>query len=92
MASAILMLTRPERYGVIDIRVWRLLHALGSVRKNSRGTGFTFNNWFNYLSIIRYHAKRLGVSARDVERTLFKYHKEIQVGPLYGKATMTRSS
>ena len=34
MASALLMLVDPERYGVIDIRVWQLLHKLGTVRKN----------------------------------------------------------
>ena len=83
MASAILMLTCPRRYGVIDIRVWKLLFALGSVRTKAGGTGFTFKNWYHYLCILRYHAKRLNVSVRDVERTLFKYHKEIQVGRLY---------
>lgn len=85
MASAILMLTGPQRYGVLDIRVWRLLYALGSVRKNPGGAGFTFNNWYNYLCILRHHAKRLGVSVRAVERTLFEYHKKNQVGRLYDK-------
>ncbi len=33
MASAILALIDPRRYGVIDIRVWQLLFNLGSVRK-----------------------------------------------------------
>jgi len=83
MASAILMLTCPQRYGVLDIRVWRVLYALGSVRKNPRGTGFNFGNWYNYLCILRHHAKRLGVTVRAVEYTLFKYHQEIQVGRLY---------
>jgi hypothetical protein len=35
MASAILMLLNPRRYGVIDIRVWQLLYAVGAVTKNS---------------------------------------------------------
>jgi hypothetical protein len=46
MASAILMLLDPRRYGVIDIRVWQLLYALGEVTKKSTGVGFNFNNWF----------------------------------------------
>ena len=95
MASAILMLTGPQRYGVIDIRVWKLLYSIGSVRKNPGGTGFTFNNWYNYLRILRHHAKRLGVSVRAVERTLFKYHQEIQIGRLYEtmpKLKMSRRS
>lgn len=83
MASAILMLTGPQRYGVIDIRVWKLLYSLGSVTENSSGTGFTFNNWHDYLRILRPHSKRLGVSVRAVEYTLFKYHQEIQDGRLY---------
>jgi thermostable 8-oxoguanine DNA glycosylase len=37
MASAILMLIDPKRYGVIDIRVWRVLLGIGSVTKRPRG-------------------------------------------------------
>jgi hypothetical protein len=33
-ASAILTLLSPKRYGVIDIRVWQLLHRLGVVDSN----------------------------------------------------------
>src|SRR5262245_27968089 len=33
MASAALTLLQPQRYGVIDIRVWQLLHAVGAVTK-----------------------------------------------------------
>lgn len=49
MASAVLMLLDPKRYGVTDIRVWELLHTLGTVTKNPRGKGFGFNNWYQYL-------------------------------------------
>ena len=83
MASAILTLIDPKRYGVIDIRVWQLLFAINAVKKNPKGVGFTFKNWYQYLCKLRYHAKKLGVSVRTVERTLFHYHKEIQDGVLY---------
>lgn len=83
MASAILTLIDPKRYGVIDIRVWQLLFAIKSVRKNPRGVGFNFKNWYHYLRKLRYHANELGVSARAVERTLFYYHRQIQQGILY---------
>lgn len=83
MASAVLMLLNPKRYGVIDIRVWQLLHAVGTVTKNSGGIGFNFKNWYQFLVILRYFAKKLGVSARDIERTLFVAHKEYQAGRLY---------
>lgn len=83
MASAILTLIDPQRYGVIDIRVWQLLFAIDSVRRNPQGRGFTFNHWYQYLRQLRYHAKEMGVSARTVERTLFDYHKKMQKGRLY---------
>jgi thermostable 8-oxoguanine DNA glycosylase len=83
MASAILMLLWPERYGVIDIRVWQLLHRVGAVTKKPKGVGFNFNNWFQFLMIIRHFSKKFGVSARNMERTLFIAHKHYQTGNLY---------
>jgi len=83
MASAILTLIDPERYGVLDIRVWQLLFAIDSVRKNPHGRGFTSIHWHQYLRQLRYHAKDLGVPARTVERTLFEYHRKMQKGRLY---------
>lgn len=84
MASSILMLTNPQRYGVLDIRVWQLLFDLKSVHKKPRGIGFDFKNWYHYLVKLRYHAKELKVSVRCVERSLFLYHKKNQRGTLYG--------
>ena len=83
MASAILTLVDPKRYGVIDIRVWKALFSIGSVTTKPRGVGFNFKNWYHYLCKLRYHAKELGVSVRTVERTLFLYHQENQDGLLY---------
>jgi hypothetical protein len=83
MASAILTLVNPRRYGVIDIRVWQLLFAIKSVSKNPRGTGLTFKNWYHYLSKLRYHAKELGITVRAIDRTLFFYHRKLQMGALY---------
>jgi len=83
MASAILTLLNPRRYGVIDIRVWQLLHALGEVTKKSSGVGFNFNHWYQFLMKLRYFAKQLGVNARDIERSLFLAHQANQKGTLY---------
>ncbi len=77
------MFVDPKRYGVIDIRVWGLLHKLGTVSKNSSGVGFTFRNWYQFLMIIRYFARKFRCNARDVERALFVAHKEYQKGTLY---------
>ena len=84
MASAILTLTNPRRYGVIDIRVWQLLFELGTVRTKPGGVGFTFSDWHHYLVELRYHAKQLGVSVRAVEYSLFLYHQRVQQRVLYG--------
>lgn len=82
-ASAALTLIDPERYGVIDIRVWRLLHAVGAVDQNPRGANFTAAQWEQFLSVIRDLSGRHAVSARAIERTLFAMHVESHRGRLY---------
>ncbi len=83
VASAILTLTDPKKYGVIDIRVWQILYEYGSVKIKPTGTNFNFKNWYSYLMKLRYYAKKFKVKPRDVERTLFCYHKKMQKGTLY---------
>jgi hypothetical protein len=85
MASAVLMLTNPRRYGVIDIRVWELMYKLGVMSALPKGVGFRFNHWYRYLMILRYFAKKHDVGARDIERTLFEVHKKYQKGRLYAR-------
>ena len=89
MASAVLTLLNPRRYGVLDIRVWQLLHEVGTVKTNAAGVGFSSENWYQFLDIIRYFSRKLRVKARDVERTLFHAHRAYQKGLLYkaGRST-----
>ena len=82
-ASAILTMLDPERYGVIDIRVWQLLHRLGVVESNPGGTNLTVAQWERFLALIRELASTFDVSARNIERTLFFVHREYQDGRLY---------
>jgi hypothetical protein len=89
MASAILTLTNPKRYGVIDIRVWQVLYQLGSVTKNAGGIGFSGRNWYQYLMILRYLSKKLGVTAREVERAIFSAHHAYQKGKLYSNGRIS---
>jgi hypothetical protein len=86
MASAILTLIDPRRYGVLDIRAWQLLFAIRSVAVNRRGQGFTLAQWEQYLAALRHHARRLGVTARTIEYTLFECHRRFQRGTLYVRA------
>lgn len=83
MASAVLMLLYPKRYGVIDIRVWQLLYKIGTVTKNPKGIAFSFANWYQFLMVVRHFANQFGVKARDVERALFVAHQKYQKGRLY---------
>jgi hypothetical protein len=83
MASSILMLLNPKRYGVIDIRVWQVLYKIGTMTSNSKGINFKFNDWHGYLIIIRHFANKFNVTSRDIERTLFKVHQTYQQGNLY---------
>lgn len=82
-ASAILTLIDPKRYGVLDIRCWQLLFSIRSVSANRRGRGFTPDQWVQYLTRLRGHARALGVTARAVEYTLFHCHRRLQRGRLY---------
>jgi len=82
-ASAILTLLDPVRYGVIDIRVWQLLHRLGLVEGNAAGTKLTRANWERFLAVVRRYAAMFRVTTRDVERTLFLIHREYQEARLY---------
>lgn len=82
-ASAILTLLDPRRYGVLDIRAWQLLVGLGRVSRNPAGRGFAPEDWLEYLGELRRHARRLGVTARAVEYTLFLCHRRLQKGRLY---------
>jgi hypothetical protein len=91
MASAILTLVDPRRYGVLDIRAWQLLFAIRSVDANRRGQGFTIAQWLEYLAALRAHAGRLAVSARTIEYTLFEAHRRFQRGTLYGSPARLRT-
>ncbi len=83
IASALLTLTDPERYGVIDIRVWQVLHLYNEVDYDPRGDALQVLHWLDYLDKIRLWAGELKVTARAIERTLFQHHRDVQTSPLY---------
>jgi hypothetical protein len=55
----------------------------GLLQKTRVCVGFDFNNWYQFLMIIRYFAKKLHVTAREIERSLFLAHQANQRGTLY---------
>ena len=92
VASAILTLLAPRRYGVLDIRVWQLLHAIGAVRARPDGRGFGVSHWLEFLTLIRAEARARGVTARAIEWMLFGYHQTVQTGRLYEPVARPRKS
>jgi hypothetical protein len=83
VASAILTLLDPRRYGVLDIRAWQMLYVMRGVDANPAGRSFSVGQWLRYLETLRSHARRLRASARAVEYTLFLCHRKRQRGRLY---------
>jgi hypothetical protein len=66
MASSVLMLLDPRRYGALDIRVWQLLQRSGFVSGNRTGVGLGIPHWLQFLAVLRWLSTALGVTARDV--------------------------
>jgi hypothetical protein len=89
-ASAILTLVDPRRYGVLDIRVWKLLYRIGAVEKNPGGAGFRTEHWLQYLDHLRREARRRRVSVRRMEYSLFLHHQSGHRGPLYERRRTSR--
>ena len=78
VASAVLTMTDPKNYGVIDFRVWQTLYLYGLVDDKPLGSSLSLTNWIQYLEIIRSLAKNNKMKARDIDRTLFEYHKSLE--------------
>ena len=83
VASSILTMIYPEKYGVIDIRAWQILHLYGEVKEKPQGKGFDSQDWLNYLIILRKYAIDFNIKVRDIEVILFFSHKKVQTGRLY---------
>ncbi|MFZ4739832.1 MAG: hypothetical protein ACOYLE_01565 [Bacteroidales bacterium] len=82
-ASAILMFYNPLIYPVLDIRVWRQLYYAKLVDTNEKGQNFKYQDCAKYYTIIRALAVEFNLSARQVEKRIFDYDIENQIGSLY---------
>ncbi len=70
-ASAILSVTYPHAYPIIDERCIQSLNFLGFIN----WTTITEYSWLDYLEIIRKLAKANKKSARDIEKGLFAFNR-----------------
>jgi thermostable 8-oxoguanine DNA glycosylase len=82
-ASAVLMFYNPKIYPVLDIRVWRQLYRIGFVDTNPVGQNFTLKECEAFYQVVRELAKKLNLTARQVEKRIFDYDKMNQEGNLY---------
>ncbi len=81
-ASAILCITNPEEYPVIDVRCIETLIDLKLIAWNT----INLNNWIEYLAIVRELANRHSKTAREIEKGLFAFNRiklDIQNKNLY---------
>ncbi len=70
-ASAILSMTNPDKYPIIDIRVVQTLQDLGKIKWKT----ITYRNWIKYIDIVRGIARNGQRTVRDVEKGLFAYNR-----------------
>jgi thermostable 8-oxoguanine DNA glycosylase len=70
VASAILALSDPYNYGVVDGAVWSAL--FGGTDKNS----FTVNDYVRYLKRLRTYARELGWPAQEVDFFVWMHRQE----------------
>jgi hypothetical protein len=75
------MFLDPKQYGVVDVRVWKLLRDYGrpEVLARSPNDAFVSNRqgheeWRNFVTLYRSLATKYERKARDVERCLWEYH------------------
>lgn len=69
-ASAILTMSNPEKYGIIDINVWLAL-------TGKKKQGFNENDWIWYLKQIRRMAKKYGKTPRQIDMALMKHGQRL---------------
>ncbi len=82
-ASAILMFYNPDKFPVLDTRVWKQLYKCNLVNENPRGMNFTLNQWRKYLEVIRGLSVQYNLSTRQIEKRIFDYDKLNQKDTLY---------
>lgn len=66
VASAILTLVYPDKYGVIDFRVWRQIF-------EHESTNFTISDYKKYMKVLRKFSVELGWTVQEVDIAIWAY-------------------
>jgi hypothetical protein len=80
VASSILTLLAPGRYGVLDVRAWGALRALGGVDGPRHPGALRPEHWVAYTASLRRIARSLRTTPRRVEFTLYMLHSDVARG------------
>jgi len=77
LASAILMFTSPEIYGLLDCHAWNALRLLGFQlpEKHASSGTFTIRELLAFLGIIRKLGKKKGTTPSEVHKALYALEK-----------------
>jgi hypothetical protein len=77
LASAILMFTSPETYGLLDCHAWNALRFLGFQLPEKRVSSgsFTIPELLEFLTIIRRLAKKMTTTPSEVHKALYALEK-----------------
>jgi hypothetical protein len=78
-ASAILMFIDPQKYGVVDMHIWRLFYEYGLVKTKPEGQNLDHDDWLRCTLWFRdwsatHSTPSKKYTARDIERVLFEFH------------------
>lgn len=76
MASSVLTLTNPKKFGIIDRNAWQVLHRFGCTNEKPSGQGLTASNYEWYLHFIREIADTLNRTPRAIDLWLYRYFQE----------------
>jgi len=77
MASAILTLICPERYGTFDVNARQALEKLNLIKVGDLAK-YTIEDYIKYLNIIREIARKNNCTPRDIDRALYYYGKHLK--------------
>jgi thermostable 8-oxoguanine DNA glycosylase len=76
VASAVLAVVFPEKFGVIDQHAWKALHSLGLVAARRKGDSFTPGEYGIYMQEVRKLAAQHDMTPRRIDLALYWYDKD----------------
>jgi hypothetical protein len=70
VASTLLTIMFPDSYAIIDQKAWKTICELGIINRNPIKQ-FQYNDWEQYISIIRRYAEKFNLTPRTIEKAFF---------------------